>query len=290
MSSRSHHGVSSQRVATNSASRKVRKMVPRCGAVTQVSTVSRTSRHTRQRNTFGRNLSLRIHGECYQKRYRQGALRDRLAEDGTGWAGGTGGRKVRVFQNSSAHAAPTRRRTERSCASAKSCDAMRRRRRRAMADISSRLPEAGPAVTVLDSLGRSLRPFTCVTSYRRPLAVPSRQLARLRERRTYADDTVLRIRPRWVSRTTGCCVRPSGLATTSVVRPQCPTPAAHAATAARPPARRPTPRQRQTTSCRACFRFWLPRRHTLQRAPRRGSRRAGSGSRRPGCSGPPPRR
>jgi hypothetical protein len=58
MSGRPHHGVSSQSTVTNSASRKVRNTVPRyCGEVLTI-TVSATRRLTRQRNTFGRSLTL----------------------------------------------------------------------------------------------------------------------------------------------------------------------------------------------------------------------------------------
>ena len=83
MSRRPHHGVSSQSAATNSASRKVRNTSPRCGAAATVITVSTTSRHTRQRNTFGRSLTLGFAVSATRSASGRAACGKRLAD--VGW-------------------------------------------------------------------------------------------------------------------------------------------------------------------------------------------------------------
>ena len=104
---------------------------PRCCTAAAVITVSTTSRHTRQRNTFGRTLTLGFTVSASSSASGRAPCASPLPT-WTGCAGETRRMKVRVLKNSSAHAAPTLRRTERARAPAESSDATPGRRRSAI--------------------------------------------------------------------------------------------------------------------------------------------------------------
>ena len=96
-----------------------------------------TSRDTRQRNTFGRSLTLGFTVSATRSANGSAACAIPLPM----WDGRCRrppGKYVRVLKYSNAHATPTLRRTERSRAWAESSDVTRGRRGSAMADISLR--------------------------------------------------------------------------------------------------------------------------------------------------------